>query len=318
MGLKLQSPFNLKIKFKKCIIMIFSEFTRNRRKLNDFNTLKKNIKELVNDKKIMMLLSGGKDSATALSILKELDLNVELCVHFYHDWSWDISKEEAKKIAESFNIPIKFYYIGDDLRRRTKNCWGRNICKICKEIMKKKYIEIAKEKNIEIIANGDTAVERISGPIMEYLTKNNLNFNKMELTPVPEKAGNHDLLFLRPLIRIRYGDVDRVARYYDINVKRAGEANFKLREGCPVQYLNPDAKVNEELLHETYDVNKIVTGVARNHGFKASIFMPSLAVAILPEKDEHFNLIKDTLVKIGYNPQKITRIVYNHMPTEEV
>ncbi|MBI5681156.1 MAG: phosphoadenosine phosphosulfate reductase family protein [Methanobacterium sp.] len=291
--------------------MIFSEFTQNKRKLKDFPELKHNIKKFVKDKKIIMMLSGGNDSATAVSLLKELDLNVELCVHFYHDWSWKLHKEEASKIAESLNIPLKFHYIGDEIKRRVINSKGKNVCRICKDIMKAECLKIAKENNIEVIATGDTATERISGPIMEYLNKYGLSFDNMELAPVPGRIAGEGVLFLRPLIRIRYEDVDKVSKYYDISMKRVGEANYKLREGCPVQYINPDAIVTGKLLNDAYCVNKIATDIARSHGFKASVFAPSLSIATIPQKEEYMNLVKDELGKNGYPIGEIAEFPYH-------
>lgn len=291
--------------------MIFSEFTQNKRKLKDFHELKYNIKNHVKDKKIIMMLSGGNDSATAVSLLKDLDLNVELCVHFYHDWSWKLHKEEASKIAASLNIPIKFYYIGDEIIRRVINSKGKNVCRICKDIMKVECLKIAEENNIEVIATGDTATERISGPIMEYLNKYNLPFDNMELAPVPRKIAGENVLFLRPLIRIRYEDVDKVSKYYNINMKRVGEANYKFREGCPVQYINPDAIVTLKLLNDTYRVNKIATDIARIHGFKASVFAPSISIATLPQKEKYTNLIKDALEENGYSIKEFSEFPYH-------
>ncbi|GBF36865.1 MAG TPA: hypothetical protein EYG87_03730 [Methanothermococcus okinawensis] len=285
--------------------ILFSEWTRNYRKLNDLNQLKediiKNFQEWeVVDKKIVCMLSGGKDSATALALAKDLGLNVFLAVHFTHKWSWQLSKEEAKKIADRFNIPIKFYDITKDLKKRTKGAKGRNICRICKSIMKSRTIKIAKEEGAEVIMTGDTSVEKISGPIMQYLKEKygEVRFEKMELTPVPKK---YNFLFFRPLIRCGYEDILKIVEYYNIDVKRVYEAGDRWgfwREGCPLQYCDNEALITEELLDKLYIYNERITRVAREDGrFRASIRLPSKELIVVPVKDDVRDKEKEEFIK---------------------
>jgi len=284
--------------------MNFSEWTQKNRKLRDFEELKKSIKKLVNGRKIVAMLSGGGDSAVAISILDELDLDVLCCVHFYHDWSWDITRKQAKKIAKSLDIPIEFNYIGDELKRRIMGSKGKSICRICKDIMKLRCLGIAKKYKADIIATGDTASEKVSGAIMQYLRDNGYGYEKMELTPVPKKIAKEGINFLRPLIRLRREDVEEFVKYYDLQIEKVGEANKKQREGCPIQYCDPKVRVTEELLDETFRANKIATAIAREHGFRASVFMLSGATVTIPDDYTYIKLIEDSLTEGGFEIQK--------------
>ncbi|HIP17235.1 MAG TPA: hypothetical protein EYG76_02890, partial [Methanothermococcus okinawensis] len=109
--------------------IIFTEWTRNKRHLSDLKQLKRDILHNFQEhnalnKKIISMLSGGKDSSTALALAKDLGLNVVLAVHFVHKWSWSLSKEQARRIANEFEVPIVFCDITEDLKKRTNGAKG--------------------------------------------------------------------------------------------------------------------------------------------------------------------------------------------------
>ncbi|WP_421077153.1 7-cyano-7-deazaguanine synthase [Methanothermococcus sp. Ax23] len=282
--------------------VLFTDWTAQKRNLKDLNQLKRDIiknfeENQLKDKKIVSMLSGGKDSSTALALAKDLNLNVCLCVHFIHKWSWNLAKEQAQKIADELNIPILFYDITEDLKKRTKGAKGGSICRICKNIMKDKMMEIAENEGAEIILTGDTALEKISGPIFQYLREKYgmEKFDKMELTPVPKR---YNKMFFRPLIRCGYDDVIKLKNYYGIEIKRIHEVGDKFgywREGCPLQYCDYDTTITEELLDDLYTYNKKITDLARKHGFRASIKLPSKELMVVPDKKEYINMIKELL-----------------------
>ncbi|AIJ05772.1 hypothetical protein JH146_0927 [Methanocaldococcus bathoardescens] len=288
--------------------MEFSEWTKNKRKLNNLEELKRDIIEQFKEKDalnegIVVMASGGKDSSTAIALAKDLNLKIEYLIHFYHRWSWDISKKMVEKISERFDIPVIFYDITDELLKRTKGAKGSSICRICKNIMKDKAVDIAKEKGIRIIMTGDSALEKISGAVMNYLRDvyGEVVYNKMELTPVPQKYSkgkDKEVLFFRPLIRLAFEDVLNLMNYYNIKVERAHEVGDKIgfwREGCCLQYADENTTLNEKLFNELYKYNKIATEVARKYGFRASIKLPSKKIMVVPKKDEYITLIKNAL-----------------------
>ena len=52
------------------------------------------------NKKILLMLSGGKDSITSLILLKEANLNVT-AIHFSHRWSPDIAGKKQLSFAKN-------------------------------------------------------------------------------------------------------------------------------------------------------------------------------------------------------------------------
>ncbi|ACV24457.1 7-cyano-7-deazaguanine synthase [Methanocaldococcus fervens] len=292
--------------------MEFSEWTKSKRKLNNLDELKKDIIEQFKEKNVLdegivVMASGGKDSSTAIALAKDLNLKIEYLIHFYHRWSWDVSKKMVEKISEKFNIPVIFYDITDELLKRTKGAKGSSICRICKNIMKDKAVDIAKEKNIRIIMTGDSALEKVSGAVMNYLRDvyGEVKYNRMELTPVPQKYSKNkdrEILFFRPLIRLSFEDILKLMNYYNIKVEKAHEVGDKFgfwREGCCLQYADEDITLSEKLFGDLYKYNKLVTEIAKKYGFRASIKLPSKRIMVVPKKEEYLELIKNALRDIN-------------------
>ncbi|WP_048203548.1 phosphoadenosine phosphosulfate reductase domain-containing protein [Methanocaldococcus infernus] len=277
--------------------MEFSKWTKEKRKLNNLEELKRDILEQFKEnnclnKKIVAMVSGGKDSSTALALALDLGLEVKYLVHFTHRWSWDICKEEVMKLSDRFGIEVKFIDITEELLKRIKGAKPSSICRICKNIMKDKAVDIAKRED-SIILTGDSALEKVSGAIMNYLRRKygEVKYNKMELTKVPEK---YNIFFFRPLIRLAYEDVLKLMKYYNLNIRRVHEVGDKKfwREGCCLQYAK---KLDEETFNKLYLYNKIATEVAREHNFRASVKYPPLEIITVPNKEEYKELIMKRL-----------------------
>ncbi len=284
----------------------FSNWTVNKRKLKNLSQLKediiKNLKDNnLEDEKIVCMLSGGKDSSISLAICKELNLNVSLGVHFVHKWSWDISKKNVEYLKKKYNIPIIYHDITDDLKKRLNGAKGGSVCRICKNIMKDNIVKIAKKNDCKIIMTGDTALEKISGPIMDYLREmyGEVIYSKMELTKVPKK---YNTFFLRPLIRCGYEDILKLKDYYGIDITQVNEVGDKIgywREGCPIQYCDYNTIIsNEELLDKLYLYNLKLTEIGRKYGFRCSIKLPSKEIMVVPKKDEYIKMCKEVIDKL--------------------
>lgn len=100
------------------------------------------------------------------------------------------------------------------------------------------------------------------------------------------------------MIRLACEDVLKLMDYYNIEIERAHEVGDKIgfwREGCCLQYADENALLNEKLFNELYKYNKIATEVAKKHGFRASIKLPSKKIMVVPKKDEYITLIKNAL-----------------------
>ncbi len=282
--------------------MEFSEWTKEKRKLNSLEELKKDIIEQlneINEKEAIAMVSGGKDSSLAVALSLDVGVKIKYLVHFYHKWSWNIAKKNVENLSKRFNIPVIYIDMTEELLKRIRGAYGSGICRICKNIMKDFTADIAKKEGIKLIITGDTALERVSGAIMNYLREKygEVIYNKMEITPVPKK---YKLLFFRPLIRVGYSDILKLLDYYNIKVEKAYEVGDRSfwREGCCLQYADESTPLSKELFDELYKYNKIVTSIAKKYGFRASIKLPSKTILTVPDDEKYKELIKNELKKL--------------------
>lgn len=263
----------------------FSRWSLERRGLRNLSQLMRSI-ERARGRKAIAMVSGGEDSALALRLALDAGVDVLRAIHFYHRWSWDIPRMEARRISRELGVDLLEIDITEELLRRVLGSRGKP-CKICKKIMKQITVRIARELRAEIIITGESAMDRISGVVLQYIRERGLGYDEMELTPVPKWIGESGILVLRPLIRLTDEDASRLARKLGIVVRRVGEVGDRpklgWREGCPLQYIEYGVEVSEDLLDLAYEANREAVEAARELGIRASVLVPSLRVITIPE-----------------------------------
>jgi pyridinium-3,5-biscarboxylic acid mononucleotide sulfurtransferase len=114
------------------------------------------VKEEVRGKKIIVAFSGGVDSSLIATICKEVALKVLLVMQV--GYSVGIGeKENAIKVANQIDVPIKFlqydeYELSDEYKKNPSNR-----CFYCKTILYSKLYDLLNELNFDIIVNGTNA-----------------------------------------------------------------------------------------------------------------------------------------------------------------
>lgn len=257
--------------------------------------------------KVLVMLSGGKDSALCLKTLKDAKAKVE-SIHFRHKWCWGLAESEATRIANSFDSPITIVDYTDEFKRRTIGFRDGRPCKICKPGMYKLTIDHAKAHGFRYICVGDNASDtivdriRVSAPDQETLYITSYLDCISEGVLVPE-----DIKILRPLIHTSAAEVEEWVRISGIEIKRVHETGDKYleywREGCPIQYNEPGEPITEARLDELYEYNVIATTYARDNGFRASVQMPSRKVITIPRGHEREieEALKDRHLSVAEN-----------------
>jgi len=254
------------------------------------------------DKKVLVMLSGGKDSALCMALLKKYGAKVE-AIHFKHKWGWDLSTKEAKRISKLLNINLMIIDYTEDIKKRLKGFDKGRPCKICKPGMYIKTIQYAKENDFEYICIGDNASDTIINRITDYQKKKcKLYFSKYldcinEGVEVPK-----EIKIFRPLIYLKPKEAERILlKDFGIKIKRNHETGDKYfeywREGCPLQYNESGTKLTQKRMNELYDYNRLATEIAKKKGFRASVHLPSKRIVTIPKG--HEREVRDYILKNG-------------------
>ena len=118
--------------------------------------------------KILLMLSGGKDSVYCLALLQSLGYQVDP-IFFTHDWSWKNSHLEALRASKTFNKNLLKFDISEDFFKVvSENSCGRP-CRFCKPIMYRQVIDYALENDYRYICVGDNASDTIVSRLEQYL-----------------------------------------------------------------------------------------------------------------------------------------------------
>ena len=255
------------------------------------------------NRKVLVMFSGGKDSALCLYLLKNHGALVE-ALHFRHRWSWELSTNEAKKLAKRLDVNLIIENYTEELKRRLENFRDGRPCKVCKPGMYVRALEYASANGFEFICIGDNASDTVVVRLAEYeKMRGNCNLyltryldSVLEGIEVPES-----IQIFRPLIYLTAEEVEAKLKDVNVEVRRNHETGDKYfeywREGCPIQYNEPDTILTEERMDKLHEYNSLATEIARKKRFRASVHLPSTKIITVPEG--HESEVRDYLTRHG-------------------
>lgn len=247
------------------------------------------------NKNCLVMFSGGKDSALCLALLNDFGLNVR-AIHFTHSWGWNITTQEAIRIARILGVDIEIYDISEDFLNEIAGKIRGRPCTVCKTIMDRKSIQYCIENNFGFIVQGDNSKDGSLERIRRYEETRGQKDSDLFITQyldcvelgfiLPE-----NIRVVRPLVNMDPEKIEQMlSDIYGIKVQKVHETGDKYkyywREGCPLQYTDSDALLTPELMEELIMLNSLVTSYARNFGIRASIFLPSRKIVTVPEGHE--------------------------------
>jgi tRNA(Ile)-lysidine synthase TilS/MesJ len=241
----------------------------------------------INNRRILVLFSGGKDSSLVLYLLKKAGLNVS-ALTFFHRWSWRETLGWAMRFTKKLGVEHYLVDITDGLLREATGRKGP-VCINCKKVMLWNAKWFAKNNGFEILAKGDNANDKIIGALLDQCKRD------IRLCEIP-KIG---IPFFRPLIEYPAEVVEQLAEEAGIRPYRMYEhaRRRQWREGCPLQYIDREEIVTGELMDLAYRVNYEVSEIARKRKVRVSVRVPSFEIMAWNADEETLEEVKKVIEK---------------------
>jgi uncharacterized protein (TIGR00269 family) len=201
--------------------------------------------------KIGVFLSGGKDSAALLCVLKKIfpemaiqAVHINLGIRYYSE----IAEETVRKLCEKLNVPLYVYNLPEKEGYRIDDFifthFKDKICSVCGTIKRYLFSKIAKELGINVIATGHHLDDTVSTMLNLFFQGDFSSIIKLEpvLKPLyPGQARKIKPFYTTPEKEIFY--------YVVLNNLPVEEVN------CPHGEITPSKK-KKKLLEELEKENR--------------------------------------------------------------
>lgn len=255
--------------------------------------------------KILLLLSGGKDSICCLYTIAKMGKYEKFeCVTFIHRWSSAISLAEAEAHCLLLGIKLHIIDYTTELQQALAGFKNGRPCLKCKPEMYKKAITLAVNNGFNWLCTGDNANDRTTyNRLLNYNDEKNDRrffcsryFAGEQGIELPD-----DISIVRPLLYSSSEDIELMLQKMNVSVKRncsTGDKYFEYsREGCALQFCDPGSELTESLKNDLFLYNKIANSYGRRHNIRTSVHLPTTFIVTIPEGYE--NAVADELCSHG-------------------
>ena len=254
--------------------------------------------------RVLVQLSGGKDSIACMILLKKHHVDFE-AIHFTHHYGYALPTKMAKDTCKTLDVELHIYDISDELESKLLDTFRDRPCRCCKSIMDSITVEFATKHGFTFICIGDTkddkmllnrisALEGKANPISHYINKN---------VVLPK-----DMFVFRPLIHCNSEDTLAMVLSAFPNFKRVHDTGDKYfeysREGCPLQFKDLGFCYTKELMSDLKMLNYLCSEFASKKGIRASIHLPSEFIVTIPRGYE--DECRQYLIKHGVQLRSTT------------
>lgn len=232
--------------------------------------------------KILLQLSGGKDSVACLISLIEQSFDVE-AIHFVHEYGYDIPTVMCKMVCEKYNVKLHIIDISKEIESLFLKDFKNRPCRYCKAIMDKITINFAKEHHFDTICVGDTAddamlvnrIKKVDGGVYKESRYFNAHVDLPDDMIIYRPFIDKDSSYTLNLVYSKFPDF--------VRLNDTGDKYFEYsREGCPLQFKDLGASYTRELMENLKILNTLCSQFATAKGIKASIHLPSEYIVTIP------------------------------------
>lgn len=268
------------------------------------------------DSKVLLQLSGGKDSIACMILLKEHDVRFE-AIHFIHNYGYSLPTSMAKKACDALGVKLNVVDISSEIEDVfLKNRFTGRPCRYCKGIMDRITVNFALTNVYSFICVGDTKDDKtlINRLIKCEGSANHIShyFNLSVFLP-------NEVSIYRPLLEYDSEDTIRlvISRFpWFKRINDTGDKYFEYsREGCPLQFKDLGAEYSKDLMQNLKYLNTLCGEYASLMGIRASIHLPSEFIVTIPQGYE--SGCKQYLLthgaKLRLNPNEYDILDINHI-----
>jgi PP-loop superfamily ATP-utilizing enzyme len=287
-------------------IFSLSEYSRRKFGLQSLEEVFKIISSYNIDSAIAAI-SGGMDSSLAVFLCKKFcNIKVEEAIFVYHRWLWNYIVENIKSLSKDLGLKLHVIDMSDEFERRLRGVPGSSVCAVCIRLKNELIAKKARELGYQYIITGHNGMDQIAFALLDYWRRGLVKHMEVSQFP-PRYAKRYNVWYVRPLIRVSKQDIERLAKAFKVPYLRVYEPGDKphifIREGCPLQHIDPNVKVTPEILEKVKVINEAINELARSYKVPMAVKYPSLKLEIVT-KDAYTRKLLENLAK-----ERIKRIL---------
>lgn len=249
---------------------------------------KSQIHDIQEDSRVLLQLSGGKDSIACMILLKENDVKFD-AIHFIHDYSYSLPTSMAKKACDVLGVHLNIVDITHEIENTLLgNGFSERPCRYCKGIMDRITIDFAVANAYSLICVGDTKDDKT---LINRLLQNDGSVHHISRYFNRSVSLPEEISIYRPLLEY---DSDKTTKLvlsrftWFTRVNDTGDKYFEYsREGCPLQFKDYGAKYSKKMMCRLKDLNTLCGEYASLNGIRASIHLPSEFIITIPKGYEN-------------------------------
>lgn len=279
----------------------------------------KDLKEVFKGKnhKVLLMLSGGKDSSASLCMLKSMEVDVT-AIHFKHKWGYELSTKEARRICNMLDVELIEVDFTHEFTEAVSGFYNGRPCLMCKKEMYKivlEHIELGAYNALCIGDNADdkTTINRLMKHISDKDDENiyfSSYFGSEQGISLPDS-----FRVVRPVLDLKSHEVEAYLLERGIKIAKnhsTGDKYFEYsREGCPIQFHDPGTSITVDSMDRLKTYDDCITAFAKKKGIKASIHLPSTLIVTIPKgfEEEAYHYLTDCGLDVDYNMNRSNNLI---------